>query len=108
MNEYIQVATTVATEEQAVAIAGLLVEKRLAACVQVIGPMTSHYRWQGKIETATEYLCLAKSRAALYSEIEAAIKSIHPYEVAEIIATPIIAGSKEYLAWLAAEVTEPA
>jgi len=107
MNEYIQVATTVATEDQAEAIAGLLVEKRLAACVQVIGPLTSHYRWQGKIETATEYLCLAKSRAALYLEIEAAIKAIHPYEVAEIIATPIIAGSKEYLAWLAAEVKEP-
>ena len=87
MHEYIQVTTTVATEEQAGAIAGLLVERRLAACVQVIGPMTSHYRWQGKIE--------------------AAIKTIHPYEVAEIVAVPIIAGSKEYLAWLAAEVKEP-
>jgi len=107
MSEYIQVATTVATEKQAGAIAGLLVEQRLAACVQVVGPMTSHYRWQGKIEMAGEYLCLAKSRAALYPEIEAAIKTIHPYEVAEIIALPIIAGSKEYLAWLAAEVREP-
>jgi len=106
MNDYIQVATTVATEEDAGRIAGLLVEKRLAACVQVIGPMTSHYRWQGKTETAGEYLCLAKSRAALYPEIEAAIKAIHPYEIAEIIAVPIIAGSKEYLAWLAAEVKE--
>jgi periplasmic divalent cation tolerance protein len=107
MSEYIQVATTVATEKQAGAIAALLVEQRLAACVQVVGPMTSHYRWQGKIEMAGEYLCLAKSRAALYPEIEAAIKTIHPYEVAEIIALPIIAGSKEYLAWLAAEVREP-
>ena len=107
MSEYIQVATTVATEKQAGAIAALLVEQRLAACVQVVGPMTSHYRWQGKIETAGEYLCLAKSRAALYPEIEAAIKTIHPYEVAEIIAMPIIAGSKEYLAWLGAEVREP-
>jgi len=107
MHEYIQVATTVATEKQARAIAGLLVEQRLAACVQVIGPMTSHYRWQGKIETAGEYLCLAKSRVALYPEIEAAIKAIHPYEVAEIIATPIIAGSDAYLAWLTAEVKEP-
>ncbi|MDP2002998.1 MAG: divalent-cation tolerance protein CutA [Desulfurivibrionaceae bacterium] len=107
MHEYIQVATTVATEKEAGAIAGLLVEQRLAACVQVIGPMTSHYRWQGKIETAGEYLCLAKSRVALYPEIEAAIKAIHPYEVAEIIATPIIAGSDAYLAWLTAEVKEP-
>ena len=107
MSEYIQVATTVSTEEEARAIASLLVEQRLAACVQVIGPITSHYRWQGKIETAGEYLCLAKSRVALYPEIEAAIKAIHPYEVAEIIATPIIAGSNAYLAWLTAEVKEP-
>ncbi|OGQ97813.1 MAG: cytochrome C biogenesis protein CcdA [Deltaproteobacteria bacterium RIFOXYD12_FULL_55_16] len=106
MNEYIQISTTVATEEEAGAIARLLVEKRLAACVQVIGPLTSHYRWQGKIEMAGEYLCLAKSRAALYPEIEAAIKAIHAYELPELIATPIIAGSKEYLAWLAAEVKE--
>ncbi len=107
MHEYIQVATTVAAEEDARAIAGVLVEKRLAACVQVIGPMISHYRWQGKIETAGEYLCLAKSRVALYPEIEAEIKAIHPYKVAEIIATPITAGSNEYLAWLRAEVKEP-
>jgi len=104
MNEYIQVSTTVASVEEAGAIAGLLVEKRLAACVQVIGPVTSRYRWQGKIETAGEYLCIAKSRAGLYSEIEATIKAIHPYEVAEIISTPIIGGSKEYLAWLDAEI----
>ena len=107
MNQYIQVATTVATEKEAGAIAGLLIEQRLAACVQVVGPMISHYRWQGKIETSGEYLCLAKSRAALYPQIEAAIKAIHPYEVAEIVAVPIIAGSKEYLAWLGAEVREP-
>ena len=108
MNEYIQVATTVATEDQARLLARLLVEKRLAACVQVVGPMTSHYRWQGKIEVAGEYLCLAKSSGALYPEIEAAIKASHPYEVPEIIAMPLIAGSKEYLAWLGAEVKEPA
>ncbi|MFA7384152.1 MAG: divalent-cation tolerance protein CutA [Desulfurivibrionaceae bacterium] len=107
MHEYIQIATTVATEKDAEAIAGLLVEQRLAACVQVIGPMTSHYRWQGKVESAGEFLCLVKSSAALYPEIEAAIKAIHPYEIAEIVAVPIIAGSKEYLAWLAAEVKEP-
>lgn len=105
MNEYIQVSTTVASEEEAGDIARLLVEKRLAACVQVLGPVISHYHWQGKIETAGEYLCIAKSRAALYSEIEVAIKAVHPYEVAEIISTPIIGGSKEYLAWLDAEIT---
>jgi len=106
MSEYIQVATTAATAEEAGAIARMLVEKRLAACVQVVGPMISHYRWQGKIETSGEYLCLAKSRGVFYPEIEAAIKAIHSYEVPEIVAMPLIAGSKEYLAWLAAEVGE--
>lgn len=104
MNAYIQISTTAASEEEANAIARLLVEKRLAACVQVIGPITSHYRWQGKIETAGEYLCLAKSTAALYPEIEEAIQATHSYEVPEIIAIPCLAGSKEYLAWLAEEV----
>lgn len=107
MSEYIQVATTVPTAEEAESLAGVLVEKRLAACVQILGPMISHYRWQGKIETAGEYLCLAKSRTALYPELEAAIKAIHAYEVPEIIAMPVVAGSKEYLAWLAAELKEP-
>ena len=106
MSEYIQIATTVATKEEAEGLAGMLVEQRLAACVQVLGPITSHYRWQGKIEIAEEYLCLAKSRRALLPQIKEAIKEIHPYEVAEIVATPLIAGSREYLAWLAAEVGE--
>lgn len=103
MEEYIQVVTTVDSDEAAGRIARLLLEERLAACVQVLGPMTSHYRWQGKIETAAEYLCLIKSRKGLFSEIEAALKSIHPYEVPEILAMPVSDGSREYLAWLVAE-----
>jgi len=108
MEEYVQIATTVATAEEAATIAHMLVEKRLAACVQVLGPMSSCYRWQGKIERADEHLCLIKSKKDLFAEIEEAIRSVHSYEVPEIIALPICAGSREYLGWLASELRGPA
>lgn len=98
--EYIQVTTTTETQADAQEIADVVVEKRLAACAQVIGPVTSTYWWQGKIETAEEWLCMIKSKAALYEELEKAIRATHPYEEPEIIATPIVKGSQGYLAWL--------
>ena len=104
MTEYIQVLTTVAHKADAEKIAEVLVEKRIGACVQIIGPLTSYFNWQGKLDTAQEYLCLIKSRDDLFSELEKVIKSVHPYEVPEIIATPIVNGGKEYLNWMAAEL----
>ena len=104
MTEYIQVITTVEHKADAEKIAKSLLEKRLAACAQIIGPMTSYFHWQGKLDSAQEYLCLIKSRNDLFQELEAAIINIHPYEVPEIVATPITKGGKDYLNWLAAEV----
>jgi periplasmic divalent cation tolerance protein len=104
MTDYIQVVTTTEHREDADRIARALVEQRLAACVQVAGPITSTYRWQGKIETAQEWQCRIKSRRDLYDEIEQAIRRLHPYEVPEILAMPILAGSADYLAWLDGEV----
>ncbi|MBN1811041.1 MAG: divalent-cation tolerance protein CutA [Anaerolineae bacterium] len=100
MRTYVQVTTTAETKADAQAIADAVVEKRLAACAQIIGLVTSTYWWQGEIEIAEEWLCVIKSKAALYEELEKAIRAIHPYEEPEIIATPIIKGSKSYLAWL--------
>ena len=100
MTEYLQVMVSVESEEDGAKIADLLLEKRLAGCVQILGPMTSHYRWQGKIERGAEYLCIIKSRRDLYDQVEAAIKEVHPYEVPEIMALTVIDGSSEYLAWL--------
>jgi periplasmic divalent cation tolerance protein len=100
MPDYIQIVTTVERREDAERIAAALVQRRLAACVQVTGPITSTYRWQGKTETSQEWQCQAKSRLDLYEAIEQAIRSLHPYEVPEILAMPIIAGSADYLAWL--------
>jgi periplasmic divalent cation tolerance protein len=108
MSEYIQVSTTTASREDADRIARTLVEERLAACVQVLGPITSTYRWQGAIETGQEWLCLAKSRGELYDAIEKAIRRINPYQVPEILAVPVVAGSSDYLAWLDPEVKRPA
>jgi periplasmic divalent cation tolerance protein len=104
MSEYFQVVTTTEHREDAERIARALVEQRLAACVQVSGPITSVYRWQEKIETAQEWQCWAKSRRDLYDQVEQAIRGLHPYEVPEILAMPILAGSADYLAWLDGEV----
>jgi periplasmic divalent cation tolerance protein len=104
MAEYLQVVTTIDSEEAAERIAAALVEQRLAACVQVLGPIASTYRWQGKVESAREWLCLAKTAASRYDELEAAIRELHPYEEPEIVATPIVAGSAGYLDWVAKSV----
>ena len=100
------VYTTTDTEEQAEAIARALVERRLAACVQVQGPMRSTYRWQEKVEYAQEWLCAVKTRRAAYEQVEAAIRALHAYDEPEIIAVPIVAGSAGYLAWLQNEVQD--
>jgi periplasmic divalent cation tolerance protein len=104
MAEYLQVLTTAGSEEEAQRIATLLVDRRLAACVQVLGPIVSRYRWQGAVEEAEEWQCLAKTEAARYPEVEAAIRDVHSYEEPEIVATPIVAGSQGYLGWISAEV----
>lgn len=108
MNDAIQVFTTVDSEENAHTIAEALVGQQLAACVQIVGPITSIYRWQGNVETSEEWLCLIKSRAGLFPALEALVTQLHPYDVPEILAVPVTAGSKPYLAWLERETRPPA
>jgi periplasmic divalent cation tolerance protein len=105
MTDCIQVITTLATKDEADKLAHALVARRLAACVQVAGPITSTYHWQGKIETSQEWACLIKSLASKYPALEAAIRELHPYDVPEILATPVVAGHAGYLDWLAAELS---
>ncbi len=104
MSDAIQIQTTTATEEDARQIARALVERRLAACVQIGGPIVSCYRWQGAIETASEWLCLVKTTRDAYPRVEQAIRELHPYAEPEIIALPIVAGSAGYLTWLDEQV----
>ena len=101
---YIQVMTAVASKKDARRIADLLVKERLAACVQVLGPIVSTYRWKGRVETAREWLCLAKTRKSLFRRVESAIRGVHPYEVPEILALPVVDGSRTYFEWLDREL----
>lgn len=104
METFIQVVTMVENREDAERMARVLVESRLAACVQVIGPVASTYRWKGRIEEAEEWQCVLKTREGLYEALEQAVREIHPYEVPEIIALPILRGSPSYLEWLRSEL----
>ena len=104
MTDYIQVVTTTETEADARAIAAALVERRLAACVQIHGPISSTYRWKGEVTTAGEWQCVAKTQAAIYDRVEEAIKGLHPYELPEILAVPMVAASQDYCRWIDGQV----
>jgi periplasmic divalent cation tolerance protein len=102
--DFLQVTTTTSSGDEADRIAVALVERRLAACVQVVGPVHSVYRWQGQVDRAEEWQCLIKTTRAAYAAVEAAIRELHSYECPEVIATPIECGSADYLRWLAEQV----
>jgi periplasmic divalent cation tolerance protein len=91
---------TVPSRDVGLKIAKELVENRLAACVNILPGILSVYQWQGKIEQGDELLLLAKTRSSLFDKLSVAVKHIHPYDVPEVIAMPIVAGSNEYLAWI--------
>ena len=103
MADVLQVTTTTATRAEADAIAQALVEARHAACVQVVGPITSRYWWEGAVEVAEEWLCLAKTTADRYPALEAAIRQLHSYDEPEIVAVAVVAGSPSYLEWVLRE-----
>ncbi|MGE5342013.1 MAG: divalent-cation tolerance protein CutA [Candidatus Omnitrophota bacterium] len=106
-NRYVQVTTTTDSKDLAERIAQTLVEKKLAACVQISGPISSTYEWQNQIETTEEYCCTIKTRMDLYHAVEASIKAMHAYVVPEIIALPIITGNPDYLQWIDDVTKEP-
>jgi periplasmic divalent cation tolerance protein len=97
------VITNLPDRESAVTLAAHLVEQQLAACVNILAPCLSVYRWQGKIEQADEVPLLIKTTAARYAALEQAIRQRHPYELPEIVAVTIQCGLAEYLGWIAAE-----
>jgi periplasmic divalent cation tolerance protein len=108
VEKFVQTVTTTASRADARRIGRALVDRRLAACVQIVGPIESTYRWQGKVATAREWLCLIKTTSARYPQVATAIEALHPYDTPEIIAVPIVAGSRRYLDWLASSVRPPA
>ena len=106
MAEYIEVRTAIDSKEGAQKIAEAIVSKRLAACVQVSGPIASTYWWQGAVEQAEEWLCTAKTRRELYPDLEQAIREVHTYDTPEILAVDVIVGNESYLDWVSQETTQ--
>ena len=104
MSQFVQVITTVGSHGEAERIAAQLVDDHLAACVQIIGPVSSTFHWQEEIEMSHEWLCLVKTTRDCFPAVERQIRAMHSYELPEIIALPIIAGSSDYLAWIDREV----
>jgi periplasmic divalent cation tolerance protein len=99
------VVTHLPDHDAALALARTLVERRLAACVNVLGTAMSIYRWKGALETAPEVPLLIKTHAPLYARVEATIRELHPYELPEIIAVPVERGLPKYLEWVVSETS---
>ena len=97
---------TTATKEEAHSIAELLLNRRKAACVNIVPRLDSLFRWQDKLESTQESLLIVKSRASLVPKIVELVKRVHSYEVPEVIALPIISGNEDYLKWIDSEVEE--
>ncbi len=102
--KYVVIFVTCANKEEGEKISQGLVEKKLAACVNLVPKINSRYRWQGKIEVSSETLLMIKTRKSLVNKLIAEVKKLHSYTVPEIIALPIIAGNKDYLAWIKGSV----
>ena len=106
-NDKLLLFTNAPDRDVAMRIARALVDARLAACVNVLSGCTSVYRWDGAVETAEEVPMIIKTRAGRYDEVEAAIRRLHPYELPEILAVPVVHGLSEYLEWVAGETAIP-
>jgi len=99
-NSYIIILVTTASREEAETIVQRLLEARLTACANIMGPVHSHFHWSGKIEKTEEYLILMKSRKDLFEKLSETVKALHSYEVPEILALAVVEGSKAYMDWL--------
>ena len=106
MVDLIQIQTTTGSEAEADCIASLLLQKKLAACVQVSRPIRSRYVWNGVQEESAEWMCNIKTLAANYAAVEAAIREVHTYDEPEIIAVPVTQASKGYADWVSRSVSD--
>lgn len=104
---YVMVMVTASSKQEAEKIAQQLLEEKLIACANIVGPVSSHFHWAGKIDKAEEYLMLMKSRADLFEALSVKVKALHSYEVPEVLALPLLKGSAAYLDWLNSSLKQP-
>lgn len=102
---YVQVTTATDSRQEAATLAKSAVRQRLAACAQLVGPLASTYWWEGEIETAEEWMVVFKTTADRFEELAGLITESHSYDTPEIIATPVVAGSGDYLGWVREQTT---
>lgn len=100
MIDVIIILVTTGSESEAEKIAHTLVEERLVACVNILSPVRSIYRWEGKVQDDREWLLIIKTRASHFAAVEARVKALHSYQVPEVIALPVVDGSEKYLGWI--------
>ena len=104
--KHIVIFITASSEKEARRIAELLLEQRKAACINIVSGIDSKFWWKGKIDSSQEILLIIKTRASMFPQIIELVKTVHSYEVPEIIAIPIIGGNNDYLKWIDTEVKE--
>lgn len=107
MTDALVIFVTAGSEAEAETIAKALVEEQLAACVNILNPLRSIYRWEGKLADDREWLLIIKTRTERFSAVEARVKALHSYQAPEVIALPIVQGAEGYLRWLLENVAEP-
>lgn len=106
MEEFLVVYVTVGSADEGERVARALVEERLAACVNRVGPVRSVYRWQGKIEQSEEELLIIKTKRDLFERLRTRVQELHSYSVPEILALPVLQGSEPYLKWLGQQLLD--
>jgi periplasmic divalent cation tolerance protein len=106
LTDKIVVLSTCGSAEEAERLARLLVDGHVAACVNVLAPTRSFYRWQGKVQNAEEWLLVIKTSRALFERVRVLLEGAHSYELPEVIAVPVVEGSPTYLAWMEGELIE--
>jgi periplasmic divalent cation tolerance protein len=105
LSGFIMVYVTTASKAEAEKIAQTLLEENLIACANILGPVSSHFHWKGKIDSSEEFLMILKSRVDLFAVLEQRVRALHSYEVPEILAVPIVEGSKGYFDWMNSVLT---
>jgi periplasmic divalent cation tolerance protein len=108
VSAWCQVTTTLPDQETAARLANLLVQERLVACAQVVGPISSTYWWNGAVEHSAEWYCYLKTTMTRLDGLKRRLRELHPYEVPELIAVPLVDGDQQYLKWIEDSVGTPA